>query len=337
MISAHWVQSLLPGGMGGILGGGRVGSELSCLCLSGWGAPVPLGLKRDCGCFAVPLWQGMHLSGSFWQSIAWCLSIAAFTFVCPGNSTPRLISSWTSARGVLIRYRVFLIAGCEYPPGAILAIFKARHMSDCSSCTRPPYLAMVADMLKTYKKLVAASNNKIRLVPQPYTLPKPPLRWIKPISSTPGDAQHEIRPRKSHSWEHHHVRIHGLCRQMHWSTMEASHYGQGSIDHIAVNEHQLYIIHLVEGRLPRYGYTHICLHAASYSWCFWSYGQFLNVHPGSYSRWLHWQRRSGLTGDCILVVCQWLTDWMKRPLIGSIRTRCYQAVVFVYPRFGGVE
>jgi len=44
-------------------------------------------------------------------------------------------------------------------------------MSDCSSCTRPPCLAKVADMLKTYKKLVAASKRKNRLLPQPYTTP----------------------------------------------------------------------------------------------------------------------------------------------------------------------
>ena len=51
----------------------------------------------------------------------------------------------------------------------ILVIFKARHMSDCCSLTRPPCLAIVADMLKTYKKLIAASINMIRLVPQRYT------------------------------------------------------------------------------------------------------------------------------------------------------------------------
>jgi hypothetical protein len=42
-------------------------------------------------------------------------------------------------------------------------MFKARLMSDCSSCTRPPCLAIIADMLNTYKKLVAASNTEMRL------------------------------------------------------------------------------------------------------------------------------------------------------------------------------
>jgi hypothetical protein len=44
-------------------------------------------------------------------------------------------------------------------------------MSDCSSCSRTPCLAIVADMLKAYETLVDASNNGIRLLPLPYTLP----------------------------------------------------------------------------------------------------------------------------------------------------------------------
>jgi hypothetical protein len=35
---------------------------------------------------------------------------------------------------------------------AIFAGFNERGMVDCSSCTRPPHLAIVADVLKTYKK-----------------------------------------------------------------------------------------------------------------------------------------------------------------------------------------
>ena len=52
----------------------------------------------------------------------------------------------------------------------LLAIFNARRMSDCSSCTRPPCLAIVADMLKTDKTLVAASKSEIRLLPLRYTI-----------------------------------------------------------------------------------------------------------------------------------------------------------------------
>jgi len=79
--------------------------------------------------------------------------MAAFTFPHPGNSTPRLFSSWTSTQRFLIRNCVSAIAARENPPLAILAIFTARRMSDCYTCTRPPCLAIVADMLKTYKEI----------------------------------------------------------------------------------------------------------------------------------------------------------------------------------------
>jgi len=72
--------------------------------------------------------------------------------------------------GVLDEIFHFLYCGAWKAFLSILAIFNARRMSDCSSCTRPPCLAIVADMLKTYKTLVDASNNEIRLLPLPYTL-----------------------------------------------------------------------------------------------------------------------------------------------------------------------
>ena len=84
-------------------------------------------------------------------------------------NTP-FISSETSARGFLLRYFVSPIAARNKPSFAILAIFNARNMSDCTSCTRPPCLAIVADMLKTYKTSVPASNNEIQLLPPTYTL-----------------------------------------------------------------------------------------------------------------------------------------------------------------------
>ena len=64
----------------------------------------------------------------------------------------------------------FLIDAREKPSLAIVAILKARRMLDCSSCTRPPCLAIVADMLQTYKKVVGACNNEIWQLPQPVTL-----------------------------------------------------------------------------------------------------------------------------------------------------------------------
>jgi len=111
-----------------------------------------------------------------WRSFAGCLSIAAYTSLYPGNPVPRFGSVRTSARGVLIRYCASSIAACKNSSLAILAIFKARRMSDCCSCSWPPCLAIVPDTLKTNKKLVAASNNEIRLLPLPYTLLYPPLR-----------------------------------------------------------------------------------------------------------------------------------------------------------------
>jgi len=96
-------------------------------------------------------------------------------FVPRKLNTPLLLFSDLGA-WFLNEVFVSSIAPCEKPCLAILAIFNARRMSDCSSCTRPPCLAIVADMLKTYKTLVAASNNEIWLLPLPYTLLWPPLR-----------------------------------------------------------------------------------------------------------------------------------------------------------------
>jgi len=172
-----WLPGMGPGGAGGVPGGdgvpGRdgVGSGVRCLRRTGGWAPVPLRLQHVWGFLAVPFWQGRQPSVWFWCIIAGWLSIAAITFLCPRNSTPRFLSSLTSARDFLIRYCVSSVAARENPPLAILAISNARCMSDCSSCTRPPCLAIVADMLKTNKKLVAASSNEIQQWPPPYTLP----------------------------------------------------------------------------------------------------------------------------------------------------------------------
>jgi len=142
-------------GRAGVLGRGSVGSGVSCLHQSGGDAPVPLCLQHVSGLFAVPFWQEKHPSGWFWHRVAgWC-SIAAFTLKSHGSWTGRFVSSWTTARGVLIRYCVSFIAAPENPRLAILAICNARCMADCYSCTRPPCLAIIADMFKTDKKLVA--------------------------------------------------------------------------------------------------------------------------------------------------------------------------------------
>jgi len=170
MISAGWAPEVLPVGAGGVPGGGVVGSGIRSLRWAGGGAPVPLRYQRVCEFFEVPFWQGRQPDVWFWRSIARSLCIAAFTFLCAGNSTPRFFSSRTSARGFFMRYFVSSTTAREKPSLAIVAIFNTRRMSDCSSCTRPPCLAIVADMLKTYKIIVDAFNNEIRLLPLPYTL-----------------------------------------------------------------------------------------------------------------------------------------------------------------------
>jgi hypothetical protein len=63
------------------------------------------------------------------------------------------------------------IAVCEIPALAILAIFEVKLMSDCSSSTRPEGIAMVVEMLKPYKGMVAACNNEIQHLREACTLP----------------------------------------------------------------------------------------------------------------------------------------------------------------------
>ena len=195
-IWAHCAPELLPVWVGGISGRGGVSSGVGCLRLSGGGAPLPLGLYRVCGFFGMAFRQGRHPAIWFRRSVAGFFSIAAFSCLGPGNSTPRFFSSRTSARGFLNRNCVSSIAVREKPPLAIFATFKARRMSDCSNCTRPPCLAIVADMLKTYKKIVAACNDEIRRLPQPYTLPSSKANkacFIQSCGFLSGNTSAEIR------------------------------------------------------------------------------------------------------------------------------------------------
>jgi len=142
--------SLSSGGAGGVRSLGGTGR--------GGGAPGPLRLQLVCGFFAVPVRRGRLSPIWFSRTVAGCLSIAAFPLLCPGNTTPHFCYSRTSAGGFLISCCVSSIAAHATPALAILAIIKVRGMSDCSSCTRPACLAIVADMLKTFKKSVAASR-----------------------------------------------------------------------------------------------------------------------------------------------------------------------------------
>ena len=80
---------------------------------------MPLHLDRVRGFCVMPFWQGRHPLVRFSQSIAACRTNAAFTCYCPGNSTPHIISSRTSAQGLLIRKCVFSFAARENTPSAI--------------------------------------------------------------------------------------------------------------------------------------------------------------------------------------------------------------------------
>ena len=304
----RWAPLLSLGGAGGVLGRVGIGCGVYFLHRSDWGAPVRMLLQRVCWRFAVPFLQGRQLSMLWSWTIAGCIPIAAFTFLRPRNSSPQLLSSSTSAWGFLIRYCISSIVARENPPLAILAIFQATRMSDCSSCTRPQCHAIVADMLKTYKKLVAASKNKTRQLP---------LRCLKPASSNLGDASHEIGLQKSRNWQHHAVRVRGLCGKMPSSTLEVSHYRHLEINHIALYIYPLYFIRPVSSCVTWHGLTDIQLHV-SYSCCYLSYGPIVYVCHGSYFQWLLCQRCGGRTGVCIAAVSNRVLHWMKRCLVGSI-------------------
>jgi len=161
--------------------------------------------------------------------------------------------------------------------------------------------------------------------------------WLKPRWPTHGDTYHTIWLQTSESWQHHDVQFRGLCGQMPWSTMEVSYQGQWWIPHVALYISPLYIIRVADGCFPRYGCAHIQLHAASYSCCFQSYGQFLNLHPASEWQWLHWHDCGGLTRVCVVAVCKPVTHWMMRPLIGSIRIHSHLPDMCVQPWFAGLE
>jgi len=170
MISEGWPPEVLPVGAGVVPGGGGFGSGVHIPSRGGSGSPVPLPLQHVCRFFALPFWRGRQPDVWFWRSIARCHCIAACTLLYWGNVTPCFFFSRTWGCGFLMRYFVSSIVAREKPYLGILAIFNARRMSDCSSCTWPSCLALVADMWKTYKTLVAPCHNEIWLLPLPYML-----------------------------------------------------------------------------------------------------------------------------------------------------------------------
>jgi len=132
---------------------------------------------------------------------SWVFCYSSFHLVVHRIRNALFLLFSDSARGVFIRCCVSSIAAPENPPLAIFAICNPMHMSDCCNCTQPLCLAIVADMLKIYKKLIG-SEDEIPRLPLPYGVPLHLLRWIMPVASFPGDAEQEIGLRKSQSLQH---------------------------------------------------------------------------------------------------------------------------------------
>jgi hypothetical protein len=174
-----WAPAWFPGGVGDVLGrdgalgrggcsgsGGippndGIGSDIGWLRRPGGDAPVHLHFHHVCWYCAVTLCHRRLWSVQFGYRVTVCHSIGAFTKLCPGLWRTRIFLSWTLASGFLIRYYFSFIAACENTPYAKLPVFKARHMADCSSYTRPPSLATIAVMLTTFKKIVAALTVQV--------------------------------------------------------------------------------------------------------------------------------------------------------------------------------
>jgi len=135
--------------------------------------------KCTCSCMSLAcLWM---VCGAIWERKASSVLVltkhcrvsfyrSLYLFKLRELNTPLLLFSDLGAR-FIDQVMCFLYHGAQNPSLAILAIFRARRMSDCCSWTRPPCVSIVADMLKTFKESVAASNNEIRLLSEPYTLP----------------------------------------------------------------------------------------------------------------------------------------------------------------------
>jgi len=230
LFSLRCVLSLSTGGAGGIPG--------QCGTRRGAGAPVFLHLHCVSGFIALPLGEGRQQSYWLLRTITGRHSNPAFSLVCPGNTTPRVFSSRTSTRGVLISCCVSSYGAQENTSLAILARFKARCISDSSSCTRPACIAIVAEMFRTCKKLVPAS--KVRFGYYRYHIRLHRLFYpTKPVLSIPGDIYHEIGLGKCQDWEHHDVKFRAMCGNIPWWTIVVSHYGQQSSGHVVLSAPKL--------------------------------------------------------------------------------------------------
>jgi hypothetical protein len=133
---------------------------------------------RRCTCsFASPACQQIVCAAIFARKASWRVVLtkhSQVSFNCSLHlvrprklNTSLLLLSDIGAR-FLDSVLCFLYCGAQK-----LSFGHVGHVqgSDCSSCTRRPCLAIIADMSNTYKKLIAASNNEMQLLPQWYTLP----------------------------------------------------------------------------------------------------------------------------------------------------------------------
>jgi len=129
-------------GAGGVPGGGGV-SAGAALCVGQGRCTCPLCLQRVCGFFAAPF--GEEGAGHFGYDEVCRVSLYRSLHLCMPRklNTPLLLFSDLGAWFLNEIFR-FLYCGARKAFLAILAIFNGRRMSDCSSCTRPPCLAIVA-------------------------------------------------------------------------------------------------------------------------------------------------------------------------------------------------
>jgi len=61
------------------------------------------------------------------------------------------------------------------------------------------------------------------------------------------------------------------------------------------------------------------------------------VHSGSYFLWLHWERRSGLSGVYIVIVTQWVAHSIIHQPLSLIQIPSHPAEVLEELRSAGVE
>ena len=179
--------------------------------------------------------------------------------------------------------------------------------------------------------------GEIRLLPLLYTTPYVPLRSLKAVSSIPRDVYRQIPLRKSPKSQHRSAQIYGLCRPMHWPTMEVPACRRWYMCHEALCVPQLCVTLFIDRRLHQYGLSHIRSHAASYSCCFRLYVLFLNKCPGSYFKWLQLELRGALTGVCVAAGSHRVAHWLKCLMFSSIRLQSHLFEEFLDPWLVVVE